>query len=70
MSTPEMWAERLMLAEERLGDVYEILGDLKRDLKDAGRKKDAGAIDEAMQRLGRYGQMFGELRDSWTAPED
>ena len=70
MSTTEAWAERMLLAEERLGEAYEILNDLKGDLKEAGRKKDAGAIDEAMQRIGRYGQMFGELRDSWTAPAD
>jgi len=66
----EQWAERLALAEERLGEVYEVLIELKRELKDAGRKKDAGALDEAAQRLGRYGQMFGELRDSWTAVDD
>ncbi len=70
MDQPEQWAERLAEAEDRLGEVYAILAELKRDLKDAGRKKDAGALDEAAQRIGRYGQMFGELRSSWTAVED
>lgn len=70
MSHAEEWADKLSQAEERLGEVYEILTELKRELKDAGLKKDAGALDEAAQRLGRYGQMFGELRLSWTAPED
>lgn len=59
-----------MEAEERLGEVYEMLSALKGELKDAGLKKDSGALDEAAQRIGRYGQMFGELRASWTAAED
>lgn len=66
----EQWAERLLEAEERLGEVYEMLAALKGELKDAGLKKDAGALDEAAQRIGRYGQMFGELRASWVAVED
>lgn len=70
MDQPEQWAEQLTIAEERLGEVYAILSELKRDLKNSGRKKDAGAIDEAAQRIGRYGQMFGELRSSWTTPDD
>lgn len=70
MDATEQWAEQLTIAEERLGEVYEILTNLKRDLKNSGRKKDAGAIDEAAQRIGRYGQMFGELRSSWTTPQD
>ncbi len=70
MDQQEQWAERLAEAEDRLGEVYAVLVELKRDLKDAGRKKDAGALDEAAQRIGRYGQMFGELRSSWTAVED
>jgi hypothetical protein len=70
MDQQEQWAERLVEAEDRLGEVYTILVELKQELKDAGRKKDAGALDEAAQRIGRYGQMFGELRSSWTAVED
>lgn len=70
MEQTEQWAERLVEAEERLGEVYTILVELKRELKDAGKKKDAGALDEAAQRLGRYGQLFGELRASWTAVDD
>lgn len=70
MDQTDQWAEQLTIAEERLGEVYQILTELKRDLKNSGRKKDAGAIDEAAQRIGRYGQMFGELRSSWTTPED
>ncbi len=70
MDQTEQWAERLVEAEERLGEVYAILVELKGELKDAGRKKDAGALDEAAQRLGRYGQMFGELRTAWSMAED
>jgi hypothetical protein len=70
MDQQEQWAERLVEAEDRLGEVYEILVELKRELKDAGRKKDAGALDEAAQRIGRYGQLFGELRSSWTVVDD
>ena len=70
MDQVEQWTETLLLAEERLGEVYELLNELKRELKAAGRKKDAGALDEAAQRIGRYGQLFGELRLSWTTPED
>lgn len=70
MEQTEQWAERLLEAEDRLGEVYAILSELKRELKDAGRKKDAGALDEAAQRIGRYGQLFGELREAWTAAED
>ena len=70
MEQAEQWSERLLEAEERLGEVYEMISALKRELKDAGLKKDAGALDEAAQRIGRYGQMFGELRASWTASDD
>lgn len=70
MEQTEEWSERLAEAEDRLGEAYAILVELKRELKDAGRKKDAGALDEAAQRIGRYGQMFGELRLSWTAVDD
>lgn len=70
MDATEQWAEQLMIAEERLGEVYEILTELKRELKNSGRKKDAGAIDEAAQRIGRYGQMFGELRGAWTTHDE
>lgn len=70
MDQRELWSEKLMTAEERLGEVYEIISELKRELKDAGMKKDAGALDEAAQRIGRYGQLFGELRLSWTTPDD
>ena len=70
MELTEEWSERLVEVEDRLGEAYAILVELKRELKDAGRKKDAGALDEAAQRIGRYGQMFGELRASWTAVED
>ena len=70
MDQTDQWAEQLVIAEERLGEVYDILTELKRDLKNSGRKKDAGAIDEAAQRIGRYGQMFGELRPPVPPPTD
>jgi predicted translin family RNA/ssDNA-binding protein len=66
----DQWAEQLTQAEEHLGEAHEIMNTLKRELKTAGRKKDAGALDEATQRLARYGQLLAELRTSWTTPED
>ncbi len=70
MEQTEQWTERLLEAEERLGEVHAILSELRRELKDAGRKKDAGALDEAAQRIARYGQLFGELRSAWMSTDD
>jgi len=66
----EEWAERLQQIEEQLGDTYEQLRALQQELKEAGRKKDFQALNEPLERLARYGRLFGEMRETWTAPAD
>ncbi len=66
----QRWSEQLLSVEEQLGVVYDQLNELKRELKNSGRKKDVGALDEAMQKIGRYGQLFGEMRGSWSGTDD
>ena len=63
------WAERLEQIEEQLGEVYEQLRALQQELKEAGRKKDFQALNEPLERLARYGRLFGEMRGSWTDPD-
>ena len=63
------WAERLEQIEGQLGEVYEQLRALQQDLKEAGRKKDYQAFNEPLERLARYGRLFGEMRGSWTDPD-
>lgn len=65
----EEWAEQLMAIEERLGEAYEMLHALHAELKAAGRKKDFQALAEPLERLARYGRIFGELRGSWADPD-
>ncbi|HMA36169.1 MAG TPA: hypothetical protein VKY74_17065 [Chloroflexia bacterium] len=62
--------ERVLLVEEKLGEAYELLTQIRNDLKAAGRKKDFQALNEVLDRLGRYGRMLGEMRESWGAPVD
>ncbi len=62
--------EKLLGAEEKISEAYELLVALRDELKAAGRKKDYLALNEVIDRLGRYGRMFGEMRDSWGAPVD
>jgi hypothetical protein len=47
-----------------------LLGEVRDELKAAGRKKDYQALNEVLDRLGRYGRMLGEMRASWGAPLD
>jgi hypothetical protein len=63
------WAARLEQIEEQLGTVYEQLRELQQELKEAGRKKDFQAFNEPLERLARYGRLFGEIRGSWTDPD-
>jgi hypothetical protein len=62
--------EKLLGVEDQIGAAYESLVELRDDLKAAGRKKDYQALNEVIDRLGRYGRMFGEMRESWGAPND
>lgn len=62
--------EKLLGVEDQIGAAYESLVELRDELKTAGRKKDYQALNEVIDRLGRYGRMFGEMRESWGAPAD
>ncbi len=64
----EEWAERLGQIEELLGEAYSQLQALQSDLKTTGRKKDWQAFSEPLERLARYGRLFGEIRGSWGEP--
>ena len=66
----EEWAERLSGIEELLGEAYGQMQALQNDLKAAGRKKDWQAFSEPMERLARYGRLFGEIRGSWGEVEE
>ncbi|HUS16488.1 MAG TPA: hypothetical protein VM536_15935 [Chloroflexia bacterium] len=63
-------AERLVAAEEKMGEAYELLAAVRDTLKAAGRKKDFLALNDVLDRLGRHGRMLGEMRESWGAPRD
>ena len=65
----EEWAERLAQIEELLGEAYGLLQELQNDIKAAGRKKDSQAFSEPLERLARYGRLFGEIRGSWGDPD-
>ena len=64
------WAERLVQVEELLGEAYGMLQELQSELKAAGRKKDWQALSEPLDRLARYGRLFGEMRGSWGTPDE
>jgi hypothetical protein len=66
MDNIDEWSDQLMEAEQKLAEAYEVLSKLQADLKTAGRKKDMQAIGEAVERLGRYGRLFEDIRQSWT----
>ncbi len=70
MDTTTQWADQLQEADEKIAEAYVILESLRQELKDAGRKKDAYAIGEAVERLARYGRLFQDIRQSWLEPED
>ena len=63
------WTDQLMDAEQKLAEAYEMLAKLQADLKTAGRKKDMQAIGEVVERLGRYGRLFEDIRQSWAEVE-
>ena len=69
MEQLDQWGERLLEAEEQIAGVYESLAALQAELRDAGRKKDAQAIGEAVDRLARYGRLFQDIRASWADPD-
>ncbi|MEI8306524.1 MAG: hypothetical protein WCF99_05605 [Chloroflexales bacterium] len=68
MDNTNQWADQLQEAETKIAEVYTILDGLQQDLKNAGRKKDAYAIGEAVERLARYGRLFQDIRQSWSEP--
>ena len=70
MDSIEEWTDQLLDAEGKLADAYEVLAALQSELKDAGRKKDAQAIGEAVERLARYGRLFQDIRQTWSEPEE
>lgn len=65
----EEWAARLERIEEQMGALYEQIHELQTELKTAGRKKDFQAFSEPLERLARYGRLFGEIRGSWVDPD-
>ncbi len=69
MESIEQWAEQLEEAEGKVAEAYEILAALQATLKDAGQKKDAQAVGEAVERLARYGRLFQDMRASWEDPD-
>jgi hypothetical protein len=69
MSDRDEWASQLTEAETKVAEAYEILAGLQQSLRDAGLKKDAQAIGEAVDRLGRYGRLFQDILASWADPD-
>jgi DNA-binding protein H-NS len=63
------WIDQLSEAEAKIAEAYEILAGLQQTLKEAGQKKDAQAIGEAVERLARYGRLFEDMRQSWADPD-
>ena len=70
MEKIEQWSEQLQEAGDKLAEAYELIKSLQRELKDAGRKKDAQALGEPLERIGRYGRLFEDIRQTWAAPDD
>lgn len=68
MDSISEWTEQLLEAENKFAEAYEILDQLKSELKDAGRKKDSQAIGEVVERLARYGRLFEDIRQTWAEP--
>lgn len=69
MDQRERWTDQLLEVEAKIGDAYEILTALQAEIKEAGRKKDAQALGEVVERLARYGRLFQDLRETWADPE-
>jgi hypothetical protein len=70
MDSMDEWTDQLLEVEQKFADAHQILAQLQRDLKNAGRKKDMQAIAEVVERLGRYGRLFEDIRQSWTEVAD
>ena len=66
----DAWAERLLQVEDLLGEAYGILQELQGEMKTTGQKKDWQALSEPLERLARYGRLFGEMRATWDAPDE
>jgi hypothetical protein len=64
------WAERLSAIQEQLGGIHGQLEELRSELKAAGRKTDAVAFNDPIERLARYGRLFSDIHLSWTEPQD
>jgi len=64
------WTDKLLEAEQKLSDAYDILAGLQAELKAAGRKKDMQAIGEVVERLARYGRLFEDIRQTWAEVSD
>ena len=69
MENTDEWAEQLSEAEAKIAEAHEILAALQQTLRDAGKKKDAQAIGEAVERLARYGRLFQDILASWADPD-
>lgn len=69
MENRDEWANQLEEAEAKIAEAYEILAALRQELRDAGKKQDASAIGEAVERLARYGRLFQDIRASWEDPD-
>lgn len=69
MENMDEWIDQLAEAEAKIAEAYEILSALQQTLKEAGQKKDAQAIGEAVERLARYGRLFEDMRQSWADPD-
>jgi hypothetical protein len=69
MENTDEWANQLEEAEAKIAEAYEILSGLRQELRDAGKKQDASAIGEAVDRLARYGRLFQDIRASWADPD-
>jgi predicted component of type VI protein secretion system len=69
MAERDEWVQQLSEAEAKIAEAYEILAPLQQSLRDAGQKKDAQAIGEAVDRLARYGRLFQDILASWADPD-
>lgn len=64
------WAERMAIIQEDLGNLYERVEVLRQELKTAGRKTDANALSEPLERFARYGRLFSDIHLAWTEPQE
>lgn len=64
------FVERLEGIQEQLGSLYGDLEALRADLKAGGHKSDAQALNEPLERLGRYGRLFSDMLGAWTEPQE